>query len=250
MRHNRRVERNHTATSLRDRVYENYVSTHAGRANERATSLFVRRVIVPLLPRPSSQHRVRVAELGAGAGHVVRSLRNLGFDAVGVDASSEQVTLARRSGLETVVLGDAMEFLQGMDSRPDAILAIDFLEHLSKAEVVDLLVSARERLKSGGVMIARLPNAASPFFGRLQYGDLSHDTAFSERSIKQALNLAGFESVSVSAVNPIVHGVVSALRFVVWSSFAFALRVVLIAETGVLRGHIVTQNMMVIARAQ
>lgn len=130
---------------------------------------------------------------------------------------------------------------------PDVFLAIDFLEHLTRSEVIDLLTLLRSRLAPSGRLIARLPNAASPFFGRLQYGDLSHETAFTPRSIAQALKLAGFESVVILPANPVVHGIASAVRSVIWQLCAALMRVALIAETGFTRGHVVTQNMLVVA---
>lgn len=232
------------AHSLREDLYREYVSTHAGLPDIEATSLFVRRVLAPLLPKTSPGSVKRVLELGAGSGQVVAVLSGLGFDAIGVDDSSEQVELADQS----VVLGDARTFLASHEPTPHAIIAIDFLEHLSRAEALDLLKTARRRLERGGVFIARLPNAESPFFGRLQFGDLSHETAFTQRSIRQLLHVAGFPAADVFAVNPVVHGPLSASRYILWSTFAAIGRLALAAETGLLRGHIVTQNMMVVAR--
>jgi SAM-dependent methyltransferase len=235
-------------TALREQLYTKYASTHAGAFDLDATEVFVRRALLPLLPVPSGDRPVKVVELGSGAGQVLRELQKMGFDATGVDASPEQVALADDGAVPGVSLGDAVSYLRELNVSPDAFLAIDFLEHLTKSEILSLLGLLKGRLAPGGRLIARLPNAASPFFGGLQFGDLSHETAFTPRSIAQVLNLSGFDSVTILPANPIVHGVISATRATVWQLCAAIIRLVLIAETGFTRGHIVTQNMLVVAK--
>lgn len=232
----------------RERLYDSYASSHDFYSDVSATEIFVSRVLIPLLPVPVSGVRSRVVELGCGAGAVVQELSRSGFDVVGVDASPEQVALAQSVGLSQVTHGEAGSFLKGLGYAPDAIVALDFLEHFTKLEALDLLTLIRTQLEPEGVLVARLPNSSSPFFGRIQYGDLTHETAFSPRSISQALKVAGFSEVEIHPVNPIVHGLKSAGRAVVWKLAAATLRLMLTAETGIVRGHVVTQNMMVVAR--
>ena len=45
-----------------------------------------------------------------------------------------------------------------------------------------------------------------------------------------------------------IHGLASAARAALWQPFSLAFRLALAAETGVLRGHIVTQNLTFTAR--
>jgi hypothetical protein len=47
---------------------------------------------------------------------------------------------------------------------------------------------------------------------------------------------------------PVAHGLVSAARVVVWQLVSAGYRITLAAETSVLRGHIVTQNLTFAAR--
>ena len=47
-------------------------------------------------------------------------------------------------------------------------------------------------LTPGGVFIARTPNWSSPFGGGYRYGDLTHETSFNARSLRQLGNTAGF----------------------------------------------------------
>jgi hypothetical protein len=97
-------------------------------------------------------------------------------------------------------------------------------------------------------LLVRTPNAASPFFGRYRYGDLTHGLAFTVRSLRQALASTGFGHVEFSAVDPVPHGLLSTARFVLWQLIAGLFKLCLAVETAQLRGHIVTQNIVVTAR--
>jgi len=47
---------------------------------------------------------------------------------------------------------------------------------------------------------------------------------------------------------PVAHGLVSAARVAVWKPISGLYKFALAAETGALRGHIVTQNLTLVAR--
>ena len=96
--------------------------------------------------------------------------------------------------------------------------------------------------------MARVPNAVSPFGGNIRYGDFTHESWYTFRSIRQLAAAAGFESVSVRACPPVAHGCKSAVRAATWAAVSGLYRIALAAETGTFRGHIVTQNMTFIAR--
>src|SRR3981081_4350452 len=83
--------------SFRNRCYESYVSTHAGRGSTAATALIYRRDIRPYLP--AGRRETRVLDIGCGQGELVRLLHNEGFDARGIDISPEQVSIGRTEGL-------------------------------------------------------------------------------------------------------------------------------------------------------
>jgi hypothetical protein len=54
--------------------------------------------------------------------------------------------------------------------------------------------------------------------------------------------------VAVLACPPVPHGAVSAARSVLWMLVSAGCKAALAAETGMLRGHIVTQNLTFVAR--
>jgi 2-polyprenyl-3-methyl-5-hydroxy-6-metoxy-1,4-benzoquinol methylase len=230
---------------LRTRLYESYASQHAGCGNGEAAGLVYRRDLRPLLPAPGTGP---VVDLGCGQGALVSLLHRDGYDAEGIDISPEQVALAVANGVTGVREGDYLSLLAGQPARYAAVLATDLLEHLTKGEVLGTFDAVAAALTPGGVFVARVPNAVSPLGGHIQSGDFTHETSFTARSVCQVAAAAGFSSVTVLPCPPLVHGLVSAARVAVWKAVSAGYRVALAAETGVLRGHIVTQNLTFAAR--
>lgn len=228
-------------STLDERLYRHYVSTHAGVADPASAALVYRRDIRRCLPAAAAGRSV--LDIGAGQGDLVRLLDADGFTAHGVDISAEQVRLAHRRGNHGVRLGDFRDVLTAADGAWDAVVATDVLEHLGREEVLDTFDRIHRALRPGGVFVARVPNAVSPTGGHVMFSDLTHRTWFTRHSVHQLAAVAGFASVRAFACPPVVHGVRSALRGLVWAPVSGLLKLALAAETGRLRGHIVTQNL-------
>lgn len=233
-------------TPVADRYYEAYASTHAGPGDPVAARLVYRRDLRPRLVGVARGGRV--LDIGCGQGDLVRLLGADGFDAHGVDISAEQVGLAQRSGLTQVVLGDFHDRLALDPGSWDAVVATDVLEHLDKARVARTFDDVRRALRPGGVFLARVPNAVSPTGGHIMYGDFTHETWFTRRTVAQLAAVAGFATVATFACPPVAHGLLSACRAVCWKPISGLYKFALAAETGQLRGHIVTQNLTFAAR--
>jgi 2-polyprenyl-3-methyl-5-hydroxy-6-metoxy-1,4-benzoquinol methylase len=226
--------------SLRGRLYESYATQHAGPGAADATGLIYRRDIRPLLPPPSAGP---VVDIGCGSGQLVRCLAGDGYEAAGIDISPEQVALARSAGLGSVRQGDYRELLAEHSGRLAAVTATDLLEHLTKPEVLATFDAAAVALRPGGRFIARVPNAVSPFGGHIRHGDFTHETWYTARSVRQLAAAAGLATVRVTGCPPPVHGAASAIRAVLWKTVSGLCKLALAAETGAVRGHIVTQNL-------
>jgi predicted TPR repeat methyltransferase len=229
---------------LRERLYEAYASGHAGCASSDAAAVAYRRDIRPALPPPGFGP---IVDIGCGQGQLLRLLLRDGYEAGGVDISPEQVSLGHATGLAQIVEGDYRDFLSDRSGRLAAVIATDLLEHMAKDEVLDTFDRVASALTPGGVFVARVPNAVSPFGGNIRYGDFTHESWFTARSVRQLATAAGFASVEVAPCSPIAHGVVSGARVVAWKAVSGLCKVALAAETGALRGHVVTQNLTFVA---
>src|SRR5207253_5187599 len=129
--------------TYRSRLYETYVSTHlideppltVGEL-ERLAGVF-RAQIGRFLPASLASSML---DIGCGPGRLVWFLQNEGYrDVRGIDISVEQVQVARSLGIANVICGEARDYLLEHTGEFDLILAFDVLEHLTKAEVVQML---------------------------------------------------------------------------------------------------------------
>jgi 2-polyprenyl-3-methyl-5-hydroxy-6-metoxy-1,4-benzoquinol methylase len=231
--------------ALRDRLYEAYASQHAGSGGAAATALVYRRDLRRVLPPPAAGP---VIDIGCGQGELVKLMLGDGYAAEGIDVSPEQVTLAHSAGIAQVCLGDYLELLGQHPGYFAAVTATDLLEHLTKSEVLRTFDSVARALKPGGVFVARVPNAVSPLGGYIRYGDFTHESWYTAQSVRQLAAAAGLSVTDVRPCPPFAHGVVSAGRAALWKPVSALCKLALAAETGVLRGHIVTQNLTFTAR--
>jgi len=227
-------------SSLRSRLYASYASQHSGTGTVDAARVVYRRHIRPLLPSPSAGP---VIDIGCGSGQLVRCLLDDGYDAAGIDISPEQVALAHMAGIHQVRHGDYRQLLEGHMNGLAAVTATDVLEHLTKPEVLDTFDAVTHALRPGGRFVARVPNAVSPFGGHIRYGDFTHETWYTLRSVRQLAAAAGLGPVRAIECPPSAHGAASLLRASLWMPLSVLFKLALAVETGTVRGHIVTQNL-------
>ena len=237
--------------AFRERLYAQYRRTHpAGAAAPSQASLrydakIYRRTFGPLLPHDRD---AAVFDAGCGAGTFLHYLQHSGYaKSEGMDRDPEQAEAARKLGLKASA-GDAFAHLASRPGAYDCVVAIDVLEHLTKGELFDALDAVRGALKPGGVFVWRAPNADGPFAGRIRYGDLTHELAFTAGSARQLMAAAGFDEVGVSPEGPVVTGLRSLVRAVLWTGFRAAARLYLFAESMAHRDCILTANLIVRAR--
>lgn len=217
---------------LRRRYSEFHAQTAA---NPPSAALFdyydrvYRKTFGPLLP---ADRNAAVFELGCGTGSFLHYLRAEGYaKIVGVDSDESSIETARKLGIQGAEAGDAYERLSREKAAYDAIVAIDVLEHFRKEELFPLLRAIHGALRPGGVFIWRVPNAATPFFGRIRYGDLTHENAFTRQSAYQLMTAAGFDSILTRGEKPVVTGARSLLRAVLWAGIGVLARIYLFAES-------------------
>jgi 2-polyprenyl-3-methyl-5-hydroxy-6-metoxy-1,4-benzoquinol methylase len=230
---------------LRERLYSAYASQHASTGGGEAVALNYRRDIRPALLAPSAGP---VLDIGCGQGRLVQLMCADGYNAEGIDISPEQVAIAHSAGVHQIREGDYRLALKERAGGLAAVVATDMLEHLAKDEVLDTFDQILMALAPGGVFVARVPNAVSPFGGSIRYGDFTHETWYTERCVRQLSAAAGFTSARARPCTPIAHGLMSTLRAATWKTASGLCKLALAAETGQLRGHIVTQNLTFVAR--
>jgi SAM-dependent methyltransferase len=235
----------------RSRIYEQYrhgLGLGPASSETESAQYILRRLVPDNIP---PDRNTPILDLGCGTGMLIHLLRKAGYrNAVGVDTSPEQVAAAREAGVHGIENGDLFEYLRRTtDGSVGVVITWDVLEHLSKDETLGLAEQIARVLGPAGLWIIHVPNAESPFFGRIRYGDWTHEQAFTSLSLQQLARAVGFEEVSCEEDLPVVHGIMSGARRVLWHFFRSILRVYLAAETGDTGSRLIlSQNLMAVAR--
>lgn len=140
-----------------------------------------------------------ILDVGCGMGHFLSYLKNKGYvNLQGVDICNEQVEWCKENVLTEVMKVESLEsFFSSTKEVFDMITMNDLVEHLPKESIVDVLVEARKCLKSDGKLLVRLPNMSNIFGIYLFYNDFTHETGFTEYSLRQLLNLSGFNDIEI-----------------------------------------------------
>ena len=74
----------------------------------------------------------------------------------------------------------------------NALVAIDFLEHISKDDVMELLRQAHRVLAKGGRFILRYPNGDSPLVGMNLFNDITHVWTYTPNCLDTLARMHGF----------------------------------------------------------
>jgi SAM-dependent methyltransferase len=167
-----------------------------------------------------------VLELGCGPGHVLEFLRENGFTNVeGIDISREQVELANSLGLKASV-GDVFKFLPKRKQKYMAIVALDFIEHFTKQELLRLFPMMFNALCSEGILLLQTPNGQGLFPGQVIYGDLTHTTIFAQDSLEHILRLAGFRDIEFAETGPVPNTLEGKFRTILWKIIRASIRLI------------------------
>jgi SAM-dependent methyltransferase len=146
------------------------------------------------LDRSGIEPPAALLEIGYGDGTFLRHALARGHAVAGVELADDGVEALRGLGIDARA-GSVADF----DDRSFAlVVAFDVFEHMPAAEILETLRQVRRVLVPGGRLLARFPNAASPFGAINQFGDITHRTALSGQSFTQLAAVAGFKTVLVA----------------------------------------------------
>ncbi|MFX0139256.1 MAG: class I SAM-dependent methyltransferase [Candidatus Hodarchaeota archaeon] len=173
-----------------------------------------------------------VLDVGCGGGNLLYFFRSREYRNVkGIDISHEQINLARQVH-DDVVETDNIKFLESQENKYDLIIGLDIVEHYQKDEVLRFLEACYNALNSGGCLILQTPNAESPWGTHHRYHDFTHEIGFNPNSLKRLISLVGLSDIEFREAGPVVHGIVSLLRYLIWKVIHICLLLWNLVETG------------------
>jgi 2-polyprenyl-3-methyl-5-hydroxy-6-metoxy-1,4-benzoquinol methylase len=238
-------------SDYRERFYRGYYSTHilpregeVTLARFRAQAAMYDRVWAGLLPPERS---ARILDVGCGSGSLVWWMQRRGYrDAAGIDVSAEQVEVARRLGVANVEAADLAEYLTPHRAVFDRLILRDVLEHFPRDRILEVLDLCRCALRPDGRLLLQVPNAEAPLWGRIRYGDFTHEIAFTEGALRQVLAVTGYHRIGFHPAGPVLHGPKDLPRHLLWLVVEQVYKLLVFAETG-RRRVIVTESIIAAA---
>jgi 2-polyprenyl-3-methyl-5-hydroxy-6-metoxy-1,4-benzoquinol methylase len=236
---------------FRSKLYDRYVSSfkdHQSHPDETSLQRYwewCRHKYMPIMV--SIPHDADVVDLGCGAGQMMEFLQLQGFSQVrGIDISSEQIEIARSRGLNAEIQ-DAFAFLETHKDSLDVLVALDFFEHFSKSELLELMRLIQGALRPGGHLLLQTPNGQGLFPGQVIYGDLTHLTIFTPESMTNLLRLSNFQNIVFYEAGPAPIDIKGRVRTWMWRLVCAMANIVRLVETGKTQ-EIWTENLICYCR--
>lgn len=232
-----------------DKIYEYYNSvSNKIEVFDNSRNLYFQNIINNYLPKDKN---ISICELGAGGGQFQSVLKENEYkNSFGIDTSKEQVRLAQKLNID-VREDNIFNFIENSikdNVKYDVIIAIDVFEHFDKESLFDLVGMLYKILNDDGIVITHQPNAQSPFFGNIRYGDFTHYNAFTATSISQIFLSNEFNKVKSYEDKPVQHSFKSKIRYILWEYLVKKIYCFfMLVETGSCKGKIFSQNFLTIA---
>jgi SAM-dependent methyltransferase len=128
-----------------------------------------------------------VVELGAGYCEFINHIRSGRKIAVDLNPDTR-----RHAGPDVTVITSSTARIEGIaDGTADVVFASNFLEHLTREQILDTLREVRRILRPGGRFLILQPNIRYCREDYWQFFD--HITPLCERSLTEALETTGFD---------------------------------------------------------
>jgi 2-polyprenyl-3-methyl-5-hydroxy-6-metoxy-1,4-benzoquinol methylase len=148
----------------------------------------------PWLP---DRRDARILDFGCGWGHQLLSLWSARYENIeGVELTPEQAAIANEcaQGRVPIACQDGCEYLAGKNGVYDLIILNDVLEHIPAPEVTGLLLQIKAALVASGRLAIRVPNMSNLIASFSHSMDCTHVVGYTEFSLAQVLDRAGFEN--------------------------------------------------------
>jgi cyclopropane fatty-acyl-phospholipid synthase-like methyltransferase len=138
-----------------------------------------------------------ILDIGCGDGKFIFFLEGKGYTNVeGLELSLQQAEVARKNIKSFIHVVDNTEsFLLRSTNTYCMITMNDVIEHVPKNELVGFLKAVHDAIVPGGTVVVNVPQVSGFTSLFCRYNDFTHQTLFTEMSLKQVLVSAGFCNV-------------------------------------------------------
>lgn len=231
---------------MSNKVYSKYLTTHPFYSSSQlhldGSFRFFEKNYLPFLPK---EKQARILDIGSGTGDFLAYVQNKNYkNFLGVDIAKEQVDFCKKHVTKNVQLIRSLnDFLKKHTNSFDFILMNDIIEHIEKEEIIDTLSLVLKSLKKNGIVLIRTVNLKNRWGMAVRYMDFTHTTGFTEESLKQVLQVAGFPTIALVDEKHPIHDIKSFVRVSLKKFFESIYRLEYIASFGAF--HPMLSNMLI-----
>jgi SAM-dependent methyltransferase len=234
-------------------IYGSYTKTHSTFADHKVAKegigrrLQIEAWLKKALPADKT---AAILDFGCGDGLLLSVAQKLGYvELAGVDGSEALIERAARRTAAKLRCGDPLDYLRSCaDNSFDAIVSFDVFAKLTRPELLETCRQVHRALKPGGRLLLHVPNGDSPYCGVMVWSDFAHERPHTLSSLEQILIPLGFDEIRGMEATPTPHGLISAVRAVLWQCIRAVSVFRLAVETGYYHGRLLTLNIFVTAR--
>lgn len=147
----------------------------------------------------NTQKNMSVLEIGCGTGLFLQYLNFKGVtNYTGIDNDPALDNFVHPDVKAQFKITDVFDFLSYQSSKQlfDRIVMFDVLEHFDQLTGNKLLQELAQILEKNGCILVRVPNMSSPWGGQYQFGDLTHQAAYTPGSLRQLAIASGLNCIS------------------------------------------------------
>ncbi len=232
----------------KEKLYTKYVDSHLAPRKGKDYHRLDRKTFISFNQR-FKKHVLKfknkiVVDLGSGSGHLLSWLKELDFTNLkGVEINSQLTKF-----YPTSIKYDNADIISYLNNPNEADLIIlkDVLEHFNKDEAFKILENIYKSLNHNGRLIIQVPNAESPLFGRVLFGDYTHEQSFTATGLLQVLTAIGFTDIKINSYFPAVYNFSSLLRYLYFRFISILYYLLILSETNI-KDRFVSMNIIVIA---
>lgn len=136
-----------------------------------------------------------VLEIGFGNGGFLGYAKRRGWDITGSEISTELLEVAQNAGYKTIEASDVARL---PTQSFDLIVAFDVFEHIPADQIEEFIHTLRDKLREGGILLARFPNGDSPLGLPYQNGDITHTQAIGSNKVRYLAGQTQMDIVRLS----------------------------------------------------
>ena len=157
---------------------------------------YIRYNFGPIIRNLKTRKNISVLEVGPGKGEFIKYLHTCGIKDIDIIDKDKNVlkSLQKNFNITNAYNFDNVTSIKNKLRRYDLVILIQVLEHMSPKIYFSTIKTLFSRVKNNGSILIVVPNASNPLGLVERYGDLQHQMAFTEQSLKDLIIGSGINN--------------------------------------------------------